>query len=120
MMPTDLRPGVKWECKDVSASIMMSSETLMAWVEVSRSIAMQRKEVWDKSGESVGLFREISTLVMTVIFSVLTGPNFAKKHAKEAIPMMQGYELAMQKPEVKALPCWASKAGRLSIIPKSE
>ena len=96
----------------VMRRFMMGSDAFKTWVEVSQSIARERIEEWDKSGESVDIFREISALVMTVILSVLTGSNFAKKHAREIIPMVQAYESAMQKPEVKALPHWASKSGR--------
>ena len=86
-------------------------ETVKTWMDVGGRILRERIETWCRTGQSVPLFQEISNLVMTVLIHVVMGDEFAEKYAAELVPLMQGYEIALQTLEFKALPLWASKVG---------
>ena len=87
--------------------------TKTLWTEMGGKLARSRIQSWSQSGQSVPLFQEISKLVMTVVLYALMGPVFAEKFGDKIIPMVQAYEVALQTPEIKAFPWWATKAGRL-------
>ena len=69
--------------------------------------------IWAETGEDVSLFRDLSDLVMTALFYIFLGPEFAGKHAEELVPMIRAYEWALQRPQTKVLPRWMSEEGRL-------
>ena len=83
------------------------------WIQQAETIAREQFNQWAKNGEPVSLFRGMSTLVMTLLIYIFTGPEFAGKHAEELVPMVQAFERAIQKPQTKALPRWMSSEGRL-------
>ena len=55
----------------------------------------------------------MSSLLMTLVLTILMGPQFAGKHGEELVPIIQTYESALQRPATKALPYWLSKEGRI-------
>jgi hypothetical protein len=89
------------------------SENVEHWMQLIRPLAKQQFTEWAESGEPVSLFRGMSTLVMTLLLYMLVGPEFAKLHAEELVPMIQAYEWSLQKPQTKILPRWMSPEGRL-------
>ena len=78
-----------------------------------RPLVNEQFRKWAEEGEPVPLFDGISNLALTVILYILAGPEFAARHAEELVPLIKTYEPAVQKPQTKAFPRWASKAGRL-------
>lgn len=95
------------------AKSLSASENLEYWQRLIRPLVRKRFEEWADKGEPVSLFRGLSDLVMTTLVHLLMGSEFAEKHAKELVPVVRAYEYALQKPETKILPRWASKKGRL-------
>jgi hypothetical protein len=92
---------------------LASSERMEYWIQQTEPIAREQFNQWAKNGEPVSLFRGMSTLVMTLLIYIFTGPEFAGKHVAELVPMVQAFERALQKPQTKALPRWMSHDGRL-------
>jgi cytochrome P450 len=88
-------------------------ENLDYWMQMIQPMAKERFTQWAERGEPISLFRGMSELVMSLLLYVFTGREFAERHVRELVPMMQSYEWAMQKPQTKALPRWMSRAGRL-------
>jgi cytochrome P450 len=82
---------------------------------MTRKVAKARFEQWASSGEPVPLFREVSNLVMTLIFYILMGVEFGEKHREEVVPLVLAFEKALLQPQVKLLPRWMTKAGRTMI-----
>ena len=68
---------------------------------------------WAESGKIISLFEAISDLTSMSMLYMFFGPDFSKRHAKKLGPMIRAYEKALQKPEVKLLPRWTTKSGRL-------
>ena len=97
----------------IMRSFLNNSDTARIWANVGERLFREKIETWCETREAVALFHEISTLVMTVVMYAIMGHAFADKYAKELIPIVQAYEVALQTPESKALPWWASKAGRI-------
>jgi hypothetical protein len=94
-------------------SVLAAPENIEYWTTSIQPLVRERFGAWAKTGEAVSLFRGISDLVMTVLFHLFLGDEFADRHAKELVPMVRAYEKAMQKPETKVLPRWMSRNGRL-------
>lgn len=92
---------------------LSSSERVECWIQQAETIAREQFNKWAKDGEPVSLFRGMSTLVMTILIHIFTGPEFTRRHAEELVPMVQAFERAIQKPQTKALPRWMSSEGRL-------
>lgn len=102
---------------EVSLKIMQKAlndhERLDCWMRGSRLIVQERFNEWAESGEPVPLFKGMSNLVLTLLLHLFTGAEFAGRHAHELVPMIQGYETAMQHPMTKVFPRWMSREGRL-------
>jgi len=71
-----------------------------------------RFEKWVSEGKPIPLFRAISDLVMTLLFHLIVGKEFAERDAEELVPLVRNYERAMQSPQTKTFPRWASAEGR--------
>lgn len=78
-----------------------------------RPLAEAQFKVWSDRGEPISLFRGMSDLVVKVLLHMFIGPEFAEKHAEELVPIILAYETAIQKPEVRLFPRWATKSGSL-------
>lgn len=98
----------------IARQFLRDPETMTLWKETGGKLARGLIEKLSQTGQSVPLFQEISKLVMTVVLYALMGPAFTEKHGETIIPMVQAYEVAIQSPEIKAFPWWATKAGRLT------
>ena len=94
-------------------SFVNSSEILNVWGETGSRLLRERLETWTTSGENVAIFAEFSTMVMTVVIYAIMGAHFTEKYAKELVPLVQAYEMALQDPLAKGLRLWASNPGRL-------
>lgn len=97
----------------IMRSFLNNPGTAKIWANLGERLLREKIETWCETRKAVPLFHEISTLVMTVVMYAIMGNAFADKYAKELIPIVQAYEVALQTPESKALPWWASKAGRI-------
>jgi hypothetical protein len=95
--------------------LLSDSECLHNFILLIEPVIKNQFEVWAESGKTIPLFESISDLTSTAMLRMFLGPNFTKRHAKELVKMIRSYEKALQKPEVKLLPRWASKSGRLLI-----
>src|SRR5579859_1967256 len=91
---------------------LSAPENLLYWRTQMRTLVHDRFTYWSSSSQPINLFRGISDLTMTYLLYLIMGPEFAKKHAAEVVPMVREYESAMQKPETKLLPRWMSPKGR--------
>jgi hypothetical protein len=88
-------------------------ETAKSWANVGEHLFRERLETWCRTGQSVFLFQEMSTLVLTVLMYIVMGSEFAEKYAAELVPLIQEHEIALQTIALKAFPRWASKVGRI-------
>jgi hypothetical protein len=79
------------------------SENLEYWGRLIRPLVRRRP---------VNLFTTTSDLVMLLLLYILTGTDFAEKHAKEVVPMMQPYA-RLRKHESYVLGRRISPTGRL-------
>jgi hypothetical protein len=95
------------------AKIFGASENLEHWRGVVRPKVLRRFTEWAERGEPVPLFRGMSEMVMTLLFHIFLGDEFAEKYAEELVPIVRDYESAFQKPETKLFPRWMSRQGRL-------
>jgi hypothetical protein len=95
------------------SKVFYAAENLEHWRSVTQPIVRKRFERWSETGECVNLFRGISDIVMTEMLYVIMGDKFAQEHAEELVPIVRAYESAIQKPQTKAVPRWASAPGRL-------
>jgi cytochrome P450 len=85
---------------------------LQSWKEQCQPIARARFRQWAQSKKPISLFRQISALAIHVLLHLFMGPDFANSHAEELVPLIQGYETMLQKPQGRALPRWATGGGR--------
>lgn len=97
----------------IAVKVLPNMDLLRTWSNLVRPIVIERFRQWAEQGQPLHLFDSITHLALTVILYILTGQEFASKHMDELVPMMQAYEPAVQQPQTKAFPRWASKAGRL-------
>ena len=96
----------------IMAKSLSAPDNLEYWRNQVQPLIQRKFEEWAEKGEPVSLFRGLSDIVMTTLVYLLLGDEFAEKHAKEIAPKVRKYESALQTPETKALPRWASKNGR--------
>jgi hypothetical protein len=87
-------------------------QTAKTWSKIGELLLREKIESCCTTGEPISLFREISCLVLTVLMDSIMGSEFAKKHGKELIPLIQAHDENLYAPEFKFLPWWASKASR--------
>jgi hypothetical protein len=92
--------------------VLSGPENLEHWKTVAQPIVRKRFEKWAETGDCVSLFHGISNMVMTELLYLVTGDEFAEEYAEELVPIIREYESAIQKPQTKALPRWASGPGR--------
>ena len=57
------------------------------WRAMIQPMARDRFESWSEQDVPVSLFQGMSELVLTVLFHMFTGPEFAEKHTKRACPV---------------------------------
>jgi len=93
-------------------SIFASQENVDVWTRMMKPMVQGRFEKWVSEGKPIPLFRAISDLVMTLLFHLIVGKEFAERHAEELVPLVRNYERAMQTPQTKMFPRWASAEGR--------
>jgi hypothetical protein len=86
---------------------------LQYWRDTTRPIVQKQFENWCESGEPVAISSGISSLVMTAVLHMLTGPEFAEKHAAELVPFVEAIVPTLASPMVRLFPHWVSKEGRL-------
>lgn len=96
----------------IMSKVLSAPENLEYWRNVAQPIVRKRFEKWAETGECVSLFRGISDIVMTEMLYLVMGDEFAEEHAEELVPIVRNYESAIQKPQTKAFPRWASDPGR--------
>ena len=97
----------------IMLKVLSAPESLEHWRSVAQPIVRERFERWSETGECVSLFRGISDIVMTEMLYMIMGDQFAQEHGEELVPLVRAYESAIQKPQTKAVPRWASAPGRL-------
>lgn len=96
----------------IMTKVLSAQENLEHWKNVAKPIVKTRFEKWAETGECVSLFRGMSDIVMTEMLYLIMGDEFAEEYAEELVPIVRNYESAMQKPQTKAVPRWASGPGR--------
>ena len=92
---------------------LSNPQRLEYWRKLMRPLAEAQFKAWSDRGEPISLFRGMSDLVVKVLLHMFIGPEFAEKHAEELVPIILAYETAIQKPEVRLFPRWATKSGSL-------
>lgn len=97
----------------LSRKILSDPKCVQNFTRLMEPIIKNQFQAWAKSEEIIPLFDSISSLTATAMLHMFLGPDFAERHAKELVPMIKEYEMALQKPEVKLFPRWASRSGRL-------
>jgi hypothetical protein len=106
-------PGWAENGRPIMQMILADPENITYWTRLIRPLVRERFNLWAETGEDVSLFRGISDLVMTALFYLFLGDEFAMRHASELVPMVRAYEKAMQTPQTKVLPRWMSREGVL-------
>src|SRR5215471_8605928 len=92
---------------------LSSPEHFDAWVCLVKPMAKARFIEWADMGEPIPIFREMSYLVMSLVVTIIMGPEFAEEYGDEVVPMILAYEWALQKPQTKVLPRWLTEEGRV-------
>ena len=91
--------------------LLSDPKCLDNFAHLMEPVVRNQFETWAKSGLEIPLFQSMSELTSTAMLQLLLGPEFTKRHSKELIPMIRKYDKAIQKPQVRLLPRWASKEG---------
>lgn len=91
---------------------LASPEHFESWKQIVRPIVKAQFIAWSECAAPIPIFQRMSDLIMKVVVNIIMGPEFAREHGDEIIPMIQAYERALQKPQTKVLPRWLSKEGR--------
>ena len=91
---------------------LTSAEHLEAWRQLVKPLAKAKFTEWAENPDPIPIFQRMSDLVMTLVLNIIMGSEFAGEYGDELVPMIQAYEIALQKPQTKVLPRWLSKEGR--------
>lgn len=95
--------------------LLSDPKHLDSFTRLMEPVVRKQFEEWVECGTAIPLFESISDLTITTMLHMFLGSYFATKHGKELVPLIRAYEKALQRPEIKLLPRWASKPGRLLL-----
>src|SRR5579864_1441389 len=88
-------------------------ENLQYWRAMGQQKTLHKFKDWARRGEPVSLFRGMSEVVLTLLFHLNLGDEFADKYVEELVPLVRDYESAIQKLQTKLFPRWMTGKGRL-------
>ena len=72
----------------IMRSFVNDPQTIRVWAEMGELLLRERLDAWSASGESVVIFKEFSTMVMTIVMYTIMRPQFTEKYSKQLISLI--------------------------------